>query len=375
MYPVSEAFLEAVTRDHTIATRVDLLATDTTTGQVTVIDLGPINDGNVSIDKRNAIRSTGSLTVIDEDGVLVPDDLADLLAPNGNEFRPWRGVRYPDGSEELVPLATLGIESSSVQENNGAVSIALAGKDRAARVSRAKFTEQFVLLDGIANEDAITAIINSRVPGLHFDVGALPVNATLPNMVISEQADPWAEAIKLAKEIGCELYFDRMGAVQLQAELPPTARAVVAAFLEADPASNKFMNPRRQLSRDGIVNHWIVTGEGTGITTPVRAEAQDERPSSPTYVHGPFGDCPRWYKSTRIKTQAQAQATANALLSGSLGMIEDVQTDALVNPALDVSDAVQIERARTKITGVFLLDSLRLPLRAKRAMSFTTRTR
>lgn len=366
MYPVSEGFTAALAQSHRIAARAELVtATDTY-----VLD---VTDGSVTVDGSAAVRRRCTVTLTDDSGKLVPADITDLLAPNGNELKLYRGVTFADGSTELVPLGVFRITKPQVSGGRGTLVIRVDGYDRARAVQRARFTETYTIPAGTNYATAISDLLESRVTGLSFNLAATDHETSGPLVYgTSADNDPWKDATELAKSIGFELFFDADGVCVLRPEPDPSAAATVASYAEGDNAT--ILSVDRELSDEETYNHVVVSGESQ-TTTPVRAEARDEDPSSATYYLGPFGDVPRFYASPLITTSAQAQDAADALLRRSLGLVEVVRFSAVPNPAHDVGDVVQVAYSAGRVDGLYVLDQFTVPLSAGGVLTATTRKR
>jgi hypothetical protein len=116
-------------------------------------------------------------------------------------------------------------------------------------------------------------------------------------------------------------------------------------------------------SDDTAFSHAVVSGEGTGVATPVRADVTDTNPNSPTYVSGPFGDVPVFTTSPLVLTTGQATTKATAQLKRNLGQVEFLNLYLVPNPALDVNDVVSVTRARLKLFAAqFVIEQLTLDL-------------
>ena len=106
MWPSTVAFRAAVASSHSIATQV---LVGPWSGALTDIS-AYVLDGEVSVDRTRAQRRTCSLTIGDVSGGLIPRFASDTLAPTAAQYlRPYRGVTFPDGSTELMPLGVFRI--------------------------------------------------------------------------------------------------------------------------------------------------------------------------------------------------------------------------------------------------------------------------
>lgn len=171
-----------------------------------------------------------------------------------------------------------------------------------------------------------------------------------------------AEAVqKLASSIGAQLVFDRNGNPVLQPV--PTLPSI------SDRSDWRVLRGRggakissvRERTRENTYNAVSVSGEPLDGGAPVIAVARDTTANSPTYWGGSFGKRTRYYATPLVKTTAQAQSVANAMLAKAIGVGVEVAVESLPNPALDYGDRIGIE----VVDGVVqtqLLDGYTLPL-------------
>jgi len=98
VHEVTEQFVNTVKGSHTVISRARLRVPD---GEDITL---PITAGNVSVDTDAATRRTCRVTMVDDTGDLVPEDLHHLLAPRQTEFDVYRGIRLQPGSGTGSPL-------------------------------------------------------------------------------------------------------------------------------------------------------------------------------------------------------------------------------------------------------------------------------
>ena len=371
MISVSAAFNAALVASHRIATLVEIWSPPTASSPAALLYSGPyVTDGNVKVDATNAIRRSGQLTVVDPTGTLTPATAGDILSPlAGNEAYIYRGITYPSGATELVLLGVIGLSDTTVTDEGAGLTIALSGYDRARRVQRAKLTDTYAISAGTNVVTAIQALVSSRVPGLTYAM--VPTAYTTPGVIYQTGDDPWQRATELAASIGYELFFDNAGTCVCQPVPDPTTAAPVWTYSEGMHAT--IVKLARQFKDDDTYNDVIVTGEGTGVGVPVRAQVQDTNPASPTYVNGPYGDVVSVISSSLVTTTAQALAMAQATLTRSVGVAESLTFDAIVNPAHDVNDVITVNRARSWVASDYVIDALTIPLRADAALTAVAR--
>ena len=357
MYAVSEAFAEAVRRDHVAVVRVVTMLNGVETGELTVID------GGVTIDARREgpLRSI-SLTVSDDAAAW------DALTTPGAEIKAWRGIALPTG-DELVPLGVFVIDGKVVQRNTDG-QIVVSGADRAMRISRARWTDPYTVASGTGIGAAIAAVLTDRWP--QVTIGFTTTGISTAAQVVftdGEASDPWKDARSLASDHGYDLYFDGDGVARMRTVPDPASSPVDATYVEGDDGlvleKSRAVTP---LTYNGV----RVTGEGTNIDEPVQAYAWDEDPYSPSYIGGPMGMVPTFYSSPLLTTVEMCEAAAATRLSKLKGRAQEMSFTVVVNPAHDAYDVIET----TDLDGVtsrYMLDSLTVPLLASQPMPATTR--
>ena len=368
MWPTTDEFRAALRSSHKISIRVDVLSDGAFMGRVYPID------GSVSIDSRRTVRRTLSMTVVDEDGTLTPGQGAatGLLTPYGIELAVYRGVEYPDGRTEVVPLGVFVLTEVAVSEDGGGERLSLQGSDRSIRISRNRFLDPYQIASGTPVESALATLLRNRWVDVQTD---LPVTgATVPKVVVEAQRgnDPWAAAVTIAEAFGYDLAFSPDGVARMQPIPDPVEDDPVEVY--RDGADAVVTTLTRTFDSGRSFNGVVVTSQGTGSNTPVRAIAWDENPNSITYRYGAFGEVPFFYESSLITTSAQASTTAAALLRKATGVSEAVSWGQIVNPAHDVLDVVRLQREDKNLDLVLLIDRLDIPLGPEGVMSAVART-
>lgn len=371
MYGVSPAFLAQVATSHVTVTTAEVW---TPTGGQPLAVFRAVS-GSVTIDRTRAQRRLMSATLVDPSGAFVPSSGSDLFQVYGNEIRLYRGVKYMDGTTEMVPLGVFGIDTVEISEDQGAVQIALSGSDRSSRISRARWTDPYAIAKGTNLSTAVDTLLATRFPGVPTALAATayttPAITFGANGQDQSSSDPWKDAVGLCADAGFDLYFDANG---IAVSVPTPIQGVAAAVIAYGGSDVEVITAaKRSISNAEVYNGIIVTGEGSGVALPVRAEAWDMDPASPTYRLGPFGDVPTFYSSPLITTLQQAQDTANAMLAKLQGRNEVLEWDQVVNPALDAWDMVKITVPNLKVNRYCLIDTLTIPLEAGGAMSASTR--
>lgn len=365
MYSTSQAFKAALHNNHTMVTRVDVYS-----GASLVVSLNSVTDGNVTV-QDEAIHRRMTLTLTDEDGSLTPSSASDLLAPIGNEIRPYRGVIIPStGVAEYVPLGVFGISNTRIYDSGDGFSIQIDAYDRGRKVTRSAFPDEYVVLSGTNANTAIMGIVTSRLPGTVFNL--TPTTITLPLTVYQTGGDAWKAARDIAAACGNSLFFDVIGQcasvpipVLTQAEIPDWQ------FIEGENSTLMYAN--RSFVDDGTYSHVVVTGENGGVGTPVRGEAKDDNPASDTYYLGDFGDIVLFEQNRLITTPAQAYTVAQSRLYQVIGLPDVLEILCIPNPAHEVFDVLEVQRAKSKLNAKYIANKMTIPLTQDRGMNISPR--
>ena len=357
MRPVTDRFKAAIYESHEVAVDAYLI-TPSGYAEIDVID------GTVTLDGTADSRGSCDL-VLPHD--LAPSTTSDALTPYGNEILLSRGIRYPDGTSELVRLGFYRIEDVT---DTGA-EVRVTGLDRSANVIQALFetTVNVSSLYGSNIVDAIRAIITEGYPQAQFRFGTSPYTVPADRSAI-EGNSRWEACQALAEAVGCVLYFDADGYALLR-----PAPVITSAYSTTITTGQALMDASREFSRSDAKNRWIVTGE-TSAGEPLRGEATDDNPFSPTRYGGPFGKAPDFYSNEYINQDddqaAHIAATRKALLSG---ISQTIPVESLVNPAIEPYDVVRIVREEAGIDQNVILDAVTIPLGSEGTMSVTTTPR
>lgn len=262
-----------------------------------------------------------------------------------------------------------GITGDGGGNSGGGLTLSISGTDLSLIISRKAWTDVYYLPYGTRYDEAIMAIIQDRKPDTVFNF--ISTEHTTPQLIFgTEQGnDPWQDVSDLAQAIGCELFFDANGICTLRPVPDPTQGDPVWEF--DDGMSPTVVAIDRVLNDQTTYNYIVVTGETTSTDAPVFAIAQDDNPSSPTYVDGDYGIKPYYWQSPEVLTVDQAQQAADALLRLSLGAADNTTVTVVPMPALEPGDIVAVNVAETKNNGNYLVNSMTTSVSAAEAQGLT----
>jgi len=369
LYEISDSFKAAIQDSHTIVTKSEVLNTNYVLQYV----LEP-TVGNVTVDRDNNIRRRCTVELVDPTGELTPSDASDLLHPlANNRLRLFRGVKLP-GGDELVSLGVFDIFDSIIDDNGDRLVIKITGFDLSKSVSRTRLLRNYNVPIGENFDLAIRDLLSFKVPTLSFNLPSIP--HLTPPLVFGASGDlgggdPWKYATEMAESVGHDIYFDIQGVVNMSPVPNPEVDPVVWEYIEGEKSMLLYVEKR--MSKDDVFNHVIVTGENTDLDEPVRAEAIDDDPNSPTYYNGPFGNVPTFLHSEYVTTESQAQQLADAKLRQVRGMEAGMQIIATPNPAHEVGDVVRIKRDRAKIDSKGVIERVNISLNHNVSNNMTLR--
>ncbi|HEX8321645.1 hypothetical protein [Longimicrobium sp.] len=326
MIPGTALFKDALRYSRTVVTEMDILYGD----RVLENDV-PVVTGSVSTDRTRNTRYEASVEM-----AMYPWDSLPLNAL-GTRVELRYGLSSI-GTKEVVPVGEYQVFDYK-RTNRGSLSLTLKGLEN--YVIESTFLSPRTPPYGMST---ITAIKN-----LVREVGALKnvefvvlcsrdkkVQATAP-----WDTDRWAAITQLATSIQAEVWAGHDGRFYIT-DMPVLSK-LVSAFQVAGGEGGVLVDESRSSTRDQVYNAVSVSGTSSDTETPpVYAYAFDNRPDSPTYFYGPYGQRVRYYSSQFFTTAAQCQNYANLLLGESLATNNTLSIGALPIPFLEGGDAVRI---------------------------------
>ena len=161
-------------------------------------------------------------------------------------------------------------------------------------------------------------------------------------------------------DYGYDLNFDGNGVARAQPVPDPATTQAVFDYGEGE--TNLVLNADVSGTLERTYNGVIASGEGTDISTPVRALVWDEDPTSPTYYLSGFGQAPYFYSSPQLTTVNQCEIAASTILARVKGRAQGLTWSSVVNPALEPLDVVTTTLAG--VTSRVVIDQIVTPLRA-----------
>jgi hypothetical protein len=328
VWPVSRRWEQAIRHTYTPAVRATLYPPRARPFEV------PVVSWSVTADRTSNTRRT--CQVVLPPGV--PRGL-DGVTTAGAYLQLDVGIDYLDGSQELIPQGYFRLDAEQADRPGGAIQLQGYGREKA--VADDAFPTPRTESNSSAL-DLIEQLITESVPGaiiVRRTTRDTPVPAT------TWDQDRWGAVdgtdTSLARALGVEVWCDGRGRFVIS-DVPTLADRPVWTVNAG--AEGVLISASASTSTDGVYNVIAVSGDATDGTTPIGPIiVQDQDPTSPTWVGGPFGRRVRRYSSPLITTPGQAGDAGRSLLGNSIGLTRQLSFTALQNPALEPGDVVRTD--------------------------------
>ncbi len=351
MYDLDAGLYVALrTGSPTMLVRLVALWPDGSTRQTFDLSQSVIVSGSVRAELRRDARRSASLTIDNTDGLLAPALSTDIFA-EGAAVRVEVGA-FVEGVAVLVPMVTgLVGPGTSASMRGATVTVALESSLSACRQEAGTALQ---LATGTPLVTALHALWDPVLPLARWLVDDTASERTLGIDVAVLPSDARLDVgLRLARDLGCEAYDDREGAIVVRARPDPNTQAVTRVMSEPIDLTRTIVRPPVNAqpvnATPGTLTIWVVE-EVTDPASPIHMDRIGLR-MAPT-IH-----------SDSIPDPETARATARAWLAGR-SLAADVvnATETPIHLDLDPGDILERTETITATSGRFVLESIDMPL-------------
>lgn len=355
----ASSLVAALSGSHQVAVEARLVS-DHQVGDDPLGDALPVLGGDVQMDATAQVMSTVQVETLGVDESTgrpwFPRLPGDVLAPYGAEVFVRRGVDLGDRTV-WAPLGYFRLEDVE-QDDAPDGPIRITGTDRMAGIVEADLLAPREFGPEVSAAGVLADLVRDVYPDavIVWDdaSGVAPIGRTLV-----AEGSRYEAVAEVVTSLGKIMFWDGHGILQVCD--PPDE--TVPVWQVRSGRDGVLVRSGRRVSRRGVHNAVIFSGEGGDAEEPVEGVAVDVGPRSPTRWGGPFGKVPRRMASPLVTTVEQARRAAREVLRRSLGAPYSVDFGAVVNPTLRPHDAVRVV-LRDGTRELHVIERLSTPLTA-----------
>jgi len=311
-------------------------------------------DGSVSIELKNGIRRTCSITFDNSTGIFIPTDSYSLIAIN-NRIKIYSGLEV--NGEELFNLRGVFVMgnprlSSKLSEST----IVVEGYDKFALLDdtlAGQLETQYII--------PVSTSISNAITGIFFEAGInatpviYPTTEVTPYTLSLKPGDTYSTLLnKLADMLSWNIYFDANGIGRFE---PPTDEQTQAESWEFSTDEISYLGSVRNMDWNKIRNNIKVIGDSVNGTT-VTSTASDTYIFSETNIDK-IGKRSQVIEDELITTIALANERSAYELKKAIQIQESIDLSCIPIDILDegnivllTNDKLGIDRQRYLIRNI-----------------------
>ncbi len=339
MYPITREAIDILTRAHGVTARLVASVNGSSFSYPVQLE-----DGSVGVSSKQPIRRKLSATI----KASLDDPEADVFR---TEMRAEYGLYTNPDVIEWIPVGTFVVTDA---KKSGLGKIDITAEDRWKRIINARFVQPEITSG--SSIAAITRLITEADD--RISVIDTTGDTTTHKSALWER-DRDKAITTLAQSMGAIVYFDPDGNAVIAYE--PDMLNDPVAWSVGGGEGGALIDAIPGTTQGNTYNAVVVEGEAPDGSTSVRAMASITAVDSPILYGGPFASRPRYYRSALIRTQAQAQSTANSFLRKVSGVSRILDLSTFPNPALEGGDILLAEVEEGKWER-HIVDSFTVPL-------------
>lgn len=267
---------------------------------------------------------------------LYPRRSTDLLNPYGNEIRAFRGIRYGNDSRDEFPVF-VGPIMRAKPPRQGEVTI--EASDVTLRVSGAGFLSPLPSQVGDLVTDEYERLVLDAYPAATFGT-----HSSLTDLVpaLSYDTDRGQALDSLAGTATAFWYALADGRFVIRS-IPWSVAPTSAAIVLTDGAGGTLQAAYPDQNAADLFNRVLVLSDRADGGPPLWASADDDDPTSPTWIGGPFGVRARSVRVTGATNQGQLLSVAKTLIARTRTLTESWSITCVPDAAIELGDPLDVE--------------------------------
>jgi hypothetical protein len=305
--------------------------------------------GSFTQDARRSGRWDGQLTFMGDE--FMPERPGDLLTPFGTTLTAEVGLELLDGTTSYLPYGRYDVDTSSAEISADDRSITVRLIDLSDRIDRYRFETPFTVPANTTLSLMVNQVVTNRI-GFNPVLNTIPIQlGTRRIFGLETSTGPWEEILEVLDAFSLVAWYRRDGLIAAANPNPATITPYPITTVTS-------ISPDFDSRPPNVI---VARGESTDdAVPPVQAVAMDTDPGSPTYAGtgpgtSPYGRKTEYYSSPQIKTVAQAQSAAQAILAANLGAAATYTLTMPFDPTVDAMDVVSF-RGDTYVIDAVTLD-------------------
>lgn len=378
MWPVTPQFRQELASPvHSVAVRVEFLDTSfrvlrSVSAYSATNPNDVLIDGTVDVDVTRGTRRTLTMSLLNPEGAFTPEGTNFTTSDWDGYFyvnrliRLFRGIRYENGSEEVVPIGTFMVDKAETLVERGMSTVVIAGSDLWKKFSKSQFGSPRKFTEGTEINTIVSTLASEAgVTFLSLDPLTSRTNASkqIQRDFNFEADETRGEALlKICGDYGIEIFFNPMGVLTTRDFQNPFDRDTVWYYDDEDDLTF-FL--RTVLSDDRLYNHVVVVGTAKANQDPpliYKREIKDTDPSSPTAI-AKIGDRVFRYESGVLGSQESVDKSAFTIFYRHFLLSQRVALEAVCNPALEGNDVIFVGESKfTRVSRRYLIVTFTIPL-------------
>jgi hypothetical protein len=289
--------------------------------------------GSIRATFGSQVTRTMSLTV---PRYLFPRATTDLLSPYGNELRAFRGIRYGNSSPDEFPVFVGPILRVKPPNSTSAT---IEASDNSFRVAASAFSAPAPSQSGTLVTDEFERLVKLAYPPAIFGTHS-PLTELVP--VLAYDTDPGSALDSLAKTANAYWYTLADGRYVIR-RVPWTVLPSSGSIVLTDGPGGTVLDAYPDRNATQLYNRFTVTSERPDGGTAFYASAQDNDPTSPTYVSGPYGlRAAPVIRVTGADSQQQLLALAEQLIARTRVLTDSWSITCVPDASIELGDPLDV---------------------------------